>query len=513
VGTGRIAVVGAGLGGLVAALLLARQGLAVTVIERAAHPGGKLRQVTIGQARIDAGPTVLTMRHVFDEIFALAGASFAAHVKVRPLDILARHAWGVGQRLDLFADIERSVDEIGRFAGPAEAKRYRSFCDRARQSFHVLDDAFIGAARPSVSGLMKNVGLRGLGPLWRAGPFSTLWSALGQHFHDERLRQLFGRYATYSGASPFAAPATLMVITHVERSGVWMVEGGMYRIAQAVEFLAASLGVSFRYGAEAREVVVAGGRATGVRLADGEQLDADAVILNADASAAASGLLGQAITGAVPPQPAGSRSLSAITWAMVAKTDGFPLLHHSVFFSGNYQAEFDDIFRRRRLPVEPTVYVCAQDRTDHDESIPPGDERLLCLVNAPATGDTHPLAQSEIDACEERTFLLLRRAGLSVHRRRDATVRATPADFNRLFPATGGALYGQAQHGWMASFRRPGARTRMPGLYLTGGSTHPGPGLPMVALSGRQAAASLLSDLASTGRSRLVAMPGGMSTR
>jgi 1-hydroxycarotenoid 3,4-desaturase len=304
-----------------------------------------------------------------------------------------------------------------------------------------------------------------------------------------------------------------MVIAHVERSGVWIVEGGMYRIAQAVEFLAASLGVTFRYDREAREVIVKGGRARGLRLASGEQLDADAVIVNADASAVANGLLGQGVTGTIPPQPGGRRSLSAVTWAMVARTDGFPLLHHSVFFSGNYQAEFDDIFRRRRLPVEPTVYICAQDRTDHEESAPLGDERLLCLVNAPATGDTHPFAQSEIDACEERTFHLLRRAGLDVQRRPEATVRTTPADFNRLFPATGGALYGQAQHGWMASFRRPGARTRMPGLYLTGGSTHPGPGLPMVALSGQQAAASLLSDLASTASSSLVAMPGGMSTR
>jgi 1-hydroxycarotenoid 3,4-desaturase len=513
VGTGRVAVVGAGLGGLVAALLLARQGLAVTVVERAARPGGKLRQVAIGQARIDAGPTVLTMRRVFDEIFALAGASFAAHVKLRPLETLARHAWGAEQTLDLFTDIERSVDAIGRFAGAAEAMRYRTFCVRARQSFDVLDASFIRAAQPSVAGLMRRIGVRGVRPLWRAGPFTTLWDALGEHFHDARLRQLFGRYATYSGASPFASPATLMVIAHVERSGVWIVEGGMYRIAQAVEFLAASLGVTFRYDREAREVIVKGGRARGLRLASGEQLDADAVIVNADASAVANGLLGQGVTGTIPPQPGGRRSLSAVTWAMVARTDGFPLLHHSVFFSGNYQAEFDDIFRRRRLPVEPTVYICAQDRTDHEESAPLGDERLLCLVNAPATGDTHPFAQSEIDACEERTFHLLRRAGLDVQRRPEATVRTTPADFNRLFPATGGALYGQAQHGWMASFRRPGARTRMPGLYLTGGSTHPGPGLPMVALSGQQAAASLLSDLASTASSSLVAMPGGMSTR
>ena len=269
-GTGRVVVIGAGVGGLVAALLLARQGLAVTVVERAARSGGKLRQVAIGGAHIDAGPTVLTLRHVFDEIFAVAGASFAAHVKLRPLEVLARHAWSADQRLDLFADVERSVAAIGAFAGPAEATRYRAFCDRTRQSFDALDRAFIRAVRPSVAGLMRNVGLGGLGALWRAAPFSTLWSALGTHFHDGRLRQLFGRYATYGGASPFLAPATLMVIAHVERSGVWTVEGGMYRIAQALEFLAASLGVSFRYDTEAEEVVVDGGRATGVRLAGGE---------------------------------------------------------------------------------------------------------------------------------------------------------------------------------------------------------------------------------------------------
>ena len=103
---------------------------------------------------------------------------------------------------------------------------------------------------------MRRIGVRGVRPLWRAGPFTTLWDALGEHFHDPRLRQLFGRYATYSGSSPFASPATLMLVAHVEQSGVWMVEGGMYRIAQAVEFLAASLGVTFRYDSEAREVIV-----------------------------------------------------------------------------------------------------------------------------------------------------------------------------------------------------------------------------------------------------------------
>lgn len=512
-GRDRVVVVGAGVGGLVAALVLASQGVAVTVLERAATPGGKMRQSRIGNASIDAGPTVLTMRDVFEQVFAVAGVRLADHVKLTPLDTLARHAWSAGERLDLFADLERSMEAIGAFAGPAEATHYRDFCDRARRSFEALDGAFIRAPTPSLPGLMRNVGLRGAGALWRAGPFKTLWKALGEHFHDERLRQLFGRYATYSGASPFAAAATLMVIAHVEQQGVWIVEGGMYRIAQALERIATSLGASFHYGAEVQQVIAGGDRATGVLLANGERIAADAVVLNADVAAIASGLLGQAITRTVPSQPPRRQSLSAVTWAMAAKTDGFPLLHHTVFFSADYKAEFDDIFRRRRLPAEPTVYVCAQDRTDRDEVPPAGCERLLCLVNAPPTGVAHALTTSEVDACEERTFRLLQRAGLEVKRRSETTVRTTPADFDRLFPASGGGLYGQVQHGWMASFRRPGARTRMPRLYLAGGSTHPGPGLPMVALSGWQAAASLLADLGSTARSSLVATPGGTSMR
>jgi 1-hydroxycarotenoid 3,4-desaturase len=198
---------------------------------------------------------------------------------------------------------------------------------------------------------------------------------------------------------------------------------------------------------------------------------------------------------------------------MAAETEGFPLLRHNVFFSADYAAEFTDIFRHARLPAAPTVYVCAQDRGDRDGPGPGRPERLLCLVNAPAAGDSRPFAPQEIEPCAERAFSLLERCGLLVHRRHENTKVTTPAGFERLFPATGGALYGKASHGWRASFERPGVRSRVPGLYLAGGSTHPGPGVPMAALAGRAAAASLLSDLASTSRWSRTATPGGTSTR
>jgi 1-hydroxycarotenoid 3,4-desaturase len=250
---------------------------------------------------------------------------------------------------------------------------------------------------------------------------------------------------------------------------------------------------------------------TGVILADGEQFPADVVIVNADVAAVARGLLGAGIASTTRACPPKARSLSAISWAMNARTSGFPLSRHNVFFSSDYTAEFSHL-QAGALPDDPTVYVCAQARNDAD--LPTGGlEPLFCLVNAPARSDVTPLTPSEITQCEMRTFAQLKRCGLEIERQSDAMAVTTPTDFETMYPATGGALYGPASHGWMASFRRSGARCRVPGLYFAGGSTHPGPGVPMAAISGRLAAEAVLADLGSTQRSRPAAMSGGTSMR
>lgn len=507
----RVIVIGAGVGGLVTAALLARRGLDVTVLDRAGAVGGKMRRLDAGGRAVDGGPTVLTMRWVFEEIFTALGARLSDHLTLHPASCLARHAWPDGSRLDLFADPDRTAAAIEAFAGPDEARGYLRFVAYARRIHDAVDGPFMRSPRPSLRTALSFARQVGFGAALTIDGHRTMWKALGDFFRDARLRQLFGRYATYCGSSPFLAPATLNVIAHVEREGVWMVEGGMYRVAEALSALAEQAGAVVRTGAHVEEIVTARGRAIGVRLAGGERLDAGAVVCNGDAEALARGLFGRPAARAVDPPK--ERSLSAVTWALAAETRGFPLVRHNVFFSSDYEAEFRDLFEQRRTPREPTIYVCAQDRDDAGAS-PGGPERMLILINAPATGDqpARHEPQSEVDECERRMFERLARMGLHVGPSTGPSVVTTPRGFDRLFPATGGALYGQASHGMTSSFHRSNARTKVERLYLCGGSAHPGAGVPMVALSGRLAAESVIEDLASTSRSRPAATPGGIST-
>jgi 1-hydroxycarotenoid 3,4-desaturase len=507
----QVAVIGAGVAGLTAAVDLARSGCEVMLFERAAAPGGKLREVHIAGARLDAGPTVFTLRRVFDQLFADAGDDLDRRLKLVPAKLLARHAWNGDARLDLYADLERTIEAIGQFAGAAQARAFVRFAAHAKRVFATLDRSFMQAPRPSPLGLVRRVGLGGLPDLWNIKPFLTLWQAVSQYFADPRLRQLFGRYATYCGSSPFGAPATLMLVAHVEQAGVWYVEGGMHRLVEQLAGLASRCGVAQRCATEIREIHLNRGRVSAVQTAEGERFPVDAVVCNADNNALATGLFGRAASRAVRGTRAAARSLSAVTWNLLARTGGFDLAHHSVFFSADYRAEFDAIFRRGEIPTSPTIYVCAMDR--HDDACPPAGqpERLFCLINAPATGDTHEFERAEIESCERRVFQALRNCGLHVEPQAEATKATTPADFHRLFPATGGALYGPASHGWRTSFSRAASRSAIPGLYLAGGSTHPGPGVPMAATSGRLAAAAVMADCASIARSRTVAMFGGTS--
>lgn len=476
----RVIVIGAGMGGLAAALELAARGVAVTVLEKEPEVGGKVRRQEVGGAVVDAGPTTLTMRPVLDALVGAAGLRLEDLVTLRPVELLARHSWQDGSRLDLYADPDRTEDAIGAFAGPEDARGYRRFRAHARRIRESVEAPVLTAQRPTLAAMPGRMGLAaGLRTLFSIDARRTVWQALREFFADPRLCQLFARQAGLSGSSPLHAPATLNLIADVEGEA-WTVDGGMWQLTRALADAVGRLGGEVRCGEGVAEILVRG-RAAGVVTDHGEKILGDAVVLNADIGALRAGRFGAAARDAVTRAEGGERSLSAVTWTTVARTAGFPLAERNVFFSRDPAEELGALFDERRAPADPTVMVSAQGRVGLD-----GPERLLIQVAAPA----------ETDGADQEHAMLraLARHGLELHR--EATVTTTPPDFERLSPGTGGALYGAVAHSWRATFDRAPAWSRLPGLYLAGGSVHPGAGVALAAMSGRLCAARVIEDLA-----------------
>jgi len=491
-------------------MILAHRGLSPIIVDRNERVGGKMASVAVDGSWMDGGPTVLTMLEVFEDLFSECGMSLHEWVTVEPARVLARHFWDDGSRLDLFSNSEASFESIRDFAGLNEAEGFIRFQRYTAKIYDAVEDVFIHGQRPTLMGAFCKVGLGGVFRLWNADVRRSMHCAIRDYFSDPRLIQLFGRYATYAGNDPFRTPATFNLIAHVEQRGVWRVVGGMGRLADALAAQIEAKGGEIRCG----EIVerIEKGPPWRVVTKDKTYLT-QTVVFNGDIAALTSARLGNDVSGAAKSYPKTSRSLSALTWCGRVCVGKVPLLHHNIFFSPNYEEEFDQLTTQRNVPVDPTVYVCAQDRGDTDE--PMDKERLLVLVNAPAVGDDRVVdiqdRQQEIIRCQHATFLRLQRAGLNNLNAAEFS-RTSPVEWETRFPGSGGAIYGRASRHWTSVLNRSGARSRLPGLYLVGGSVHPGAGVPMAALSGRMAAQAISEDFPLTSKSHQGDTYGGTLT-
>ncbi len=499
-------IIGAGIGGLAAAVRLSAAGRKVIVIDRASEVGGKMRTLPSTAGPVDAGPTVFTMRPVFEDVFAAAGERLTDHVALEQEPLLARHWWRDGAELDLFADREASAQSIRQMGGAAAEADYRRFAAEAQRLYEAFEAPMMHTAKPSQSALTLRV-LREPGLIALMAPLSTLSKKLARSFRDPRLRQLYGRYATYVGGDPFQSPAILSLISHAEAAGVWRVTGGMHKLALSMKALAQNLGAEFILNTHVTRIETQSGRVAAVHTGDGRHPCAEAVF-NGDPRALTTGLLGSSVEQATPAKPLEARSLSAYVWSFAANPRSPDLAHHNVFFGQDPTTEFGPIAGGQQ-PHDPTLYICAEDRGTG--RTPPATERFEIIMNGAPTTKTHPSAE-EINTCRQQTFGTLAQFGLTFDSSPPDRALTTPAGFNSLFPATTGSLYGQSPHGMMAAFQRPTARTKVPGLYLVGGGTHPGAGIPMATLSARHAVEAMLSDRTSTSQSRQTVMRGGMST-
>lgn len=495
-------VIGAGVGGLAAAIHLARAGVRVRLFERASAVGGKLREVTIGGSggrKILGGPSVLTMRWVFDELF---DGRLADYVTLTPIDPLCRHFFADQSQLDLFTDAEQSREAIRRFAGSRDADGYLKFRKRAHKIFDIVRKPFMEEAVPSLFDFMSP---RSLWQLTQIDGMRTLMRAVEDYFQDPRLRQLFARYATYNGSSPYHAPATLAVIAHVENAhGIFGVAGGIYRLAEALARHARELGVEIVTDCDVEQIVVepvgrgastTAWRARGVRV-NGAVEWADCVVANCDIADAYGRLLAEVAPARKQLHKYAEEELSLSAYVLLAlapKPTKPALLHHNVFFSSDYAREFRQLVDERRPPDDPTVYVCHEAESDHDSNEAP----YFILTNAPPLADKDTMQtvdwDDEAPRCRARIERVLARHGWTLTPA--ATSELTPRDFAARFPSSRGAIYGLASNSRLAAFKRP-ANTfpNISGIYFCGGSVHPGAGLPMVALSARIATRLALTN-------------------
>lgn len=482
----RVVVVGAGVGGLAVAARAAAQGHDVELHERSDTHGGKLGWFRRDGFTFDTGPSLLTLPTVFDELFADTGGP--ADLDVVPVDPACRYRFADGTELDMpfaAAQIPAALDAaLGSGAGAS----WSALHDRSARLWDLVGDAVLRRPLDGPADLLRFS--RRVRDLRVIAPWRTLRGLGTAMLPDPRLRAWFDRYATYSGSDPRRTPSVLSVTPYVEqRFGAWYVRGGLRRIADALLTRCEELGVRVHLGSEIAEVLTDGRRVTGVRPVGGPPVAADAVVCDADASVLYRTLLpGRAADRARRPLRRIGRSLSGFT-LLLALDGNAPGPAHRVLFPADYDAEFDAVFGRgvgrRPSPVaDPTVYVHAPD----DPATRPDDasEGWFVLVNAPTHDPARGVDWDRPGLAEryaDHVLAVMAARGVDVrHRIRWREVR-TPADLERDTGAPGGAIYGTASHGPRAALLRPGNRSPVPGLYLVGGSAHPGGGLPLVVLS------------------------------
>jgi len=487
-------VIGAGLGGLAAAVRLVRSGHAVEVWEKNDGPGGKVKELRVGDFRWDMGPSLLTMPHVLRELFAACGERMEDHLELVRLESACRYFWSDGTVMDENASF---------WAQPGVA----AFLEYARGIYELSGEAYLNHPPGDFWRAFTPRNWPKLRHLGKIATTRTLAAEVERRITDPHLRQIFLRFATYNGSSPYITPATFNIIPYVEAEfGAWYVRGGMAKIAEALGALAQRQGVAFRFNTTATEW-----DGTEATAQDGFCGKADFLVCNGDVlSTATAPSHGTLVSRRRLPLLADVFSAKARDRLLrpPLSTSGFILFlgvrgcdprlgHHNIFFSDRYREEFSEIHDQKISPTEPTIYISVSSRTDPDHA-PRDHDNYFVLVNAPARDPKLPWTESEARGYRDLVLKRLERFGFGDLPQRIVAERIfTPSDFAARDLAHHGALYGWASHSIRTSLfrpplRAPGARN----VFFVGGTTHPGGGIPLVLLSGKMVAEMIQREVA-----------------
>ena len=474
-------IIGAGIGGIASALRLSKKGYQVTVFEANDYPGGKLSAFSLGDYRFDAGPSLFTMPQYVDELFELHGERANDFFTYKKKKIACQYFWEDQTQLTAYAELKLFLEEVQNKLG-VKAAVLEKYLKRAKRKFDLTAPLFLEQSLHKLSGFLSFKTIKALLNLGLYEINQNLHTVNAAQLKEPHLVQMYDRYATYNGSSPYQTPGIMTLVQHLEQEyGTFVPNGGMEQITRSLFELAKRKGVSFYLGEKVNQILVEKGKATGIKTKN-QTLLADIVLSNMDVFPTYKNLL--KFTKAPQRILSQERSSSAVIfyWGIKKIFDQLDL--HNIFFSVDYKAEFEAIFNQKKTSEDFTVYVNITSK-DVPSDAPKGGENWFVMINTPADqGQDWNQIKNEL---REKTIAKLNRI-LKVDM--DSLIQEeevlTPPMIEQKTSSHLGALYGSSSNDKMAAFlRHPNFSSEIKNLYFCGGSVHPGGGIPLCLLSAK----------------------------
>lgn len=479
----KIGVIGGGLGGLTAAIRLAKLGFNVDLFEQNETVGGKANSISIDGFRFDTGPSLLTMPFVLNELFDFVDEDINDYIQLQSLDILCKYFYSDGLTVNAYSDRGKLINEFSSKFGESETS-FEKYFEYSKQIYDLTAELFLFKSFSEISTFCNLSALKTLLQINKLDTFRTMHVANESFFSNKKAIQLFDRYATYNGSNPYFAPATLNIIQHVEYNlGAFIAKKGIYSISLALESIAKKVGVNIYKSSKVEQIFHEKKRVDGLVI-NGNVKKYHAIISNSDVNNTYKNLLGDNSSKSAIKYYKLQPSSSAIVfyWGVKGNYDNLEI--HNILFSDDYKNEFDEIFTKQSVPIDPTIYIYVSSKFNTDDA-PPNSENWFVMINAPFNSGQE--WNFEIEKLREIIIRKIeRQLGIALRENIVSESILNPLQIETKTSSMYGSLYGISSNNKYAAFLRQRNRSKeYKGLYFCGGSAHPGGGIPLVLLSGK----------------------------